>query len=395
MTVFKEKLSLENPVRLGIVGGGQLGKMIAMEAKRMFMKVIILDPSGDCPASSVADKIIVGNFSDEQKIYELAEEVDVLTYEIELANSRALNNLVKKGFTVHPSPHTLSIIQNKYRQKQFLQENRIPVPEFDLVNSKEQLKDLCEKYGFPTLLKACEDTYDGRGNYLIQNEEDIVTAFSYFSGRQCMVEKFVDFKKEISIMIARNSSGEISYFPITENIHRDHILDTTIVPARIDSDVAMKATNIAIKTMESLKGSGIFGIEMFVDKDNNVLINEIAPRPHNSGHYSIEACSISQFEQHIRAVLNYPLPQPFLLSNAVMINILGPTGIEGSYDVDGIENLFAVEGLKLHIYGKKETKHNRKLGHITVLIRDSDPIEISEKIRNFIKIKKPHLDQKN
>lgn len=395
MTVFKEKLSLENPVRLGIVGGGQLGKMIAMEAKRMFMKVIILDPSVDCPASSIVDKIIVGNFSDEQKIYELAKDVDVLTYEIELANSRALNNLVKKGFTVHPSPQTLSIIQNKYRQKQFLQENHIAVPEFDLVDSKEQLKGLCEKYGFPTLLKACEDTYDGRGNYLIQNAEDVATAFSYFSGRQCMVEKFVDFKKEISIMIARNSSGEISYFPITENIHRDHILDTTIVPARIDPNVALKATNLAVKTMESLKGSGIFGIEMFVDKDNNVLINEIAPRPHNSGHYSIEACSISQFEQHIRAILNYPLPQPFLLSNAVMINILGPTGIEGSYDVDGIENLFSMEGLKLHIYGKKETKPNRKLGHITVLIRDLDPIEISEKIRNFIKIEKSYRDKKN
>ncbi len=179
------------------------------------------------------------------------------------------------------------------------------------------------------MLKACEDSYDGRGNYLIKNKDQITPAFSYFTGKQCMVEEFVDFKKEISIMIARNSSGEISSFPIGENIHRDNILDLTVVPARITNEVEAKATNLAIKTIESLKGSGIFGIEMFVDNNDNVLINEIAPRPHNSGHYTIEACSISQFEQHIRAVLDYPLPKPFLISNAVMVNLLGPEKTKG------------------------------------------------------------------
>lgn len=204
MTIYKDKFSISKPVRLGIVGGGQLGKMMAFEAKRMFMKVTILDPTKDCPASSLADKLIIGDFSDEQKIYDLSREVDIITFEIELANATALNNLEESGFLVHPSPKTLSIIQNKYRQKKFLRENRITVPDFELVSSEEQLMRYCSKSGFPVLLKACEDSYDGRGNYLIRSENEISKALTHFSGRQCMVEKFVNFKKEISIMIARN-----------------------------------------------------------------------------------------------------------------------------------------------------------------------------------------------
>jgi len=243
------------------------------------------------------------------------------------------------------------------------------------------------EYGFPVMLKACEDSYDGRGNYLIKSKDQITLAFSYFKEKQCMVEEYIDFKSEISIMIARNTSGEISYFPIGENIHKDNILYLTIVPARITKDIENKATNLAIKTIESLNGSGIFGIEMFVDKNNNVLVNEIAPRPHNSGHYSIEACSISQFEQHIRAILDYPLPKPFLISDAVMINLLGPQNINGMYEIMGIDKLFSLEGIKLHIYGKKITKPHRKLGHITVLLNNKNPLEVSDKIKNIIEIK--------
>jgi 5-(carboxyamino)imidazole ribonucleotide synthase len=374
---------------LGIVGGGQLGKMMAFEAKRMFMKVIILDPSKDCPASSLADKLIIGDFSDEQKIYDLSKEVDIITFEIELANATALGNLEKSGFLVHPSPKTLYIIQNKYRQKKFLKENMIAVPEFELVSSEEQLMNYCYKSGFPVLLKACEDSYDGRGNYLIKSENEIREAITYFSGRQCMVEKFVRFKKEISIMIARNSSGTISYFPIAENIHQDHILKTSIIPARISKETERKAIDLAILTMKSLKGSGIFGIEMFVDEDDNVLINEIAPRPHNSGHYTIESCSISQFEQHIRAILDYPLVKPKLLSNAVMVNILGPDNYTGSYEINGINELFAVPGAKIHIYGKLETKPNRKLGHVTIVSNDLDPLLIKQKVEDLLKVQEP------
>jgi len=389
LTFIKDTFSISKPVRLGIVGGGQLGKMMAFEAKRMFMKVIILDPSKDCPAASLADKLIIGDFSDEHKIYDLSKEADIITYEIELANATALSNLEESGFLVHPSPKTLFIIQNKYRQKKFLRENMIAVPDFELVSSEEQLRSYCSNSDFPVLLKACEDSYDGRGNYLIKSENEISKAMTYFSGRQCMVEKFVKFKKEISIMVARNSSGTISYFPVAENIHEDHILKTSIIPARISKETETKAIDLAIMTMKSLKGSGIFGIEMFVDEDDNVLINEIAPRPHNSGHYSIEACSISQFEQHIRAVLDYPLVQPKLLSNAVMINILGPYNYTGPYEISGIDELFAIPGVKIHIYGKLETKPSRKLGHVTIVSNNMDPLLIKRNVEDLLKVRQP------
>ncbi len=389
MTLFKDKFSISNPVRLGIVGGGQLGKMMAIEAKRMFLKVIILDPSKDCPASSLADKLIIGDFSDGKKIYDLSREVDIITYEIELANATALNSLDESGFLVHPSPKTLSIIQNKYRQKKFLRENMITVPDFELVTSEGQLKYYCSNSGFPVLLKACEDSYDGRGNYLIKSENEISKAITYFSGRQCIIEKFVNFKKEISIMVARNLSGTISYFPIAENIHEDHILKISIIPARISKETERRAIDLAIKTMKSLKGCGIFGIEMFVDEDDDVLINEIAPRPHNSGHYTIEACSISQFEQHIRAILDYPLLQPKLLTNAVMINILGPNNYTGPYEITGIDKLFSIPGVKIHIYGKLETKPNRKLGHVTIVSNNADPLLTKHNVEDLLKVQEP------
>lgn len=384
MTLYDDKFSVNKPIKLGIIGGGQLGKMLAMEAKRMSMKVVILDPTLNCPASSIADKVIEGSFSDEQKIYELAKEVDLITYEIELANATALDNLERSGIQVHPSPRTLSIIQNKYRQKKFLRENNINVPDFEQVLDEDQVNKVCSEFGYPVLLKACENSYDGRGNYLIRSSNEIKTALEYFSGRECMLEKFVNFKKEISIMIARNTSGCISYFPVVENIHEEHILKTTIAPARISGDVERKAIDLAVRTMESIKGSGIFGIEMFVGEDNEVLINEIAPRPHNSGHYTIEACSISQFEQHIRAILDYPMPQPSLESEAIMINILGPAGLTGPYVLSGIRETLALPGARIHLYGKEDTKPKRKLGHVTILISDNDPLATRDKVEQYL-----------
>lgn len=385
--LVKEKISVSRPIRLGIIGGGQLGKMIAAEAKRMFMDVTILDPNEKCPASYLADRVILGSFSNEEKIIELSKEVDVVTYEIELVNSNALYMLEQEGKIINPSSKILSIIQNKYRQKKFLKENGLDVPDFMIINSEDDLRGYCSKNGFPVMMKACEDAYDGRGNYLIKNESEISIGYQFLSGRECMLEKFVDFKQEISIMIARNTRGEISFFPVVENIHRDHILEITIAPARISQEIETKAIDLAKRTIESLKGIGIFGIEMFVDKNENVLINEIAPRPHNSGHYSIEACSISQFEQHIRSILNYPMPIPYLISRAVMINILGPKTCEGSYEITGLEDIFRIPGVRIHIYGKPETKYNRKLGHITALvIGNDDPLILAEKIKNLIKI---------
>ncbi len=394
MTLFQDKLVVNKPVTIGIIGGGQLGKMLAAEAKRMAMRVIVLDPLQDCPASSIADKVIVGDFSDEQKIYELANVVDTLTYEIELANSSALSNLVKQGFPVNPTPNTLFIIQNKYRQKKFLKDNDIKVPFFELIENEDKLKNLCLRHGFPIMLKACEASYDGRGNYLITNEKEVSKAYSFFGSRECMIEEHIDFKKEVSIMIARNQAGDISYFPVVENIHINNILDTTIAPADISDDLRNRVIEMAIKTIECLQGSGIFGIEMFIDENNDVLINEIAPRPHNSGHYTIEACSISQFEQHIRAILNYPMPKPILISHAVMVNILGPSDISGDYEIKGIDKLFALEGIKLHLYGKKTTKFHRKLGHITAITEGKDPLKISQEIKNVILIQESENDQR-
>lgn len=390
MTLIDGKIAVSDPIILGIIGGGQLGKMIAMEAKRMFMKVIVLDPNLNCPASGVADLVIEGHFSDAEKIYELSKKVDIVTYEIELANAKALEILEQEGKIVHPSSKALLIIQNKYRQKKFLRDNKINVPDFALVENEVQAKSICEAFGFPVLLKACEDSYDGRGNYLISSMDDLGAALQFFAGRQCMIEKFVQFRKEISIMIARNSSGCISYFPVVENIHEDHILKTTIVPARIHPNVEARAIDLAVRTLQSLESVGIFGIEMFVNDRDEVMINEIAPRPHNSGHYTIEACSISQFEQHIRAILNLPMPNPFLLSDAVMVNILGPDGLTGPYSITGIKELFSIPGSHLHIYGKLETKPKRKLGHITIVGHSLDPISTKEMIDETIDIELMH-----
>ncbi len=363
--VNSDLLAIERPICVGIIGGGQLGKMIAHEARRMSLRVIVLDPTEECPASGIANEQIVADFKNEEAIMQLAEKSDVVTYEIELANSRALKDLEARTYPVRPAPETLHIIQNKFRQKSFLRQHKIEVADFEHVMSKDHLYQLCNEFGFPVMLKACENSYDGRGNFLITSPEQVGNAFRYFSGNDMMVERFVPFTKEISIMVARNPSGEVESFPVAENIHKDGILDTTIVPARINEEVKLKAEGMAETTMEVLKGAGIFGIEMFVTDKRDVLINEIAPRPHNSGHYTNEACSVSQFEQHLRAVLDLPLSKPELLCPAVMVNILGNEHSTGSYVIKGLRRLLSVPGVKLYVYGKKTSKPGRKLGHIT------------------------------
>jgi 5-(carboxyamino)imidazole ribonucleotide synthase len=268
-----------------------------------------------------------------------------------------------------------------------LKDQGIPVADFDIIKSESHLVNLCNRFGYPSILKVCENSYDGRGNYIISSVNNIHEYYEYLSERQCMVEKFIPHDKEISVMIARNSSGQISSFPITENIHRNSILDTTIVPARISDNAIAKAEELAEKTMQALKGSGIFGIEMFLTRDEDVLINEIAPRPHNSGHYSIEACSISQFEQHLRAILDLPLPKPELLSPAVMINILGPDDCNGPYTIKGLKDIMSIAGVKLHIYGKKISRPKRKLGHITVTANSVEKaMARAEEVKNVLKI---------
>ena len=363
--VSSDLLAIDSPICVGIIGGGQLGKMIAQEAGRMSLKIIVLDPTEGCPASRMADEQIVAGFKDENAILKMSDKCDVLTYEIELASSTALKELESRNYPVRPAPETLRIIQNKYRQKSFLKDHRIAVSDFALVRTEEHLQELCKKFGLPAILKVCEDSYDGQGNFLILSSNNVHEAFNYFAGRECMLEKLVPFTKEISVMVARNERGQIESFPVAENIHNNNILETTIVPARISRKVELKAIKMAERTIGLLHGSGIFGIEMFVTKEGEVLVNEIAPRPHNSGHFTNEACSVSQFEQHLRAILDLPLSKPELLSPVVMVNILGSENLVGQYALKGLTQLFAVPGVKLYVYGKKTSRPGRKLGHIT------------------------------
>jgi len=387
MSALLDELSLHKPIIIGIIGGGQIGKMIAQEAKRMSLKVVILDPSRDCPASTLCDKLIVADFKDEDKIRDLAKSSDVITYEIELANSKALKNLELKNYPIFPSPHSLYLIQNKFRQKKFLEENNLPVPEFKKINSINDLLLVAKRFEYPLMLKACEDSYDGRGNYLIKCKEDISIAYNSFQNREIFAEKYVDFKTEISIMVARNKKGQIATFPIAENIHKHNVLDTTIVPANISPKIKQAAESIAKNVVTCLNDIGIFGIELFVSPKDELFINEIAPRPHNSGHYSIEGCSISQFEQHLRTILNFPLSNPELVRPTVMKNILGPPNFSGNYRIIGLSKLLALPSTKIHLYGKNITSPGRKLGHITCTGRTLDEvIKRSSDAKNSIEI---------
>ncbi|HZB64378.1 MAG TPA: 5-(carboxyamino)imidazole ribonucleotide synthase [Nitrososphaeraceae archaeon] len=387
MSALRDELSLHNPIKIGIIGGGQIGKMIAQEAKRMSLKVVILDPSKDCPASALCDRLIVADFKDENKIRDLAKSSDVITYEIELANSKALKNLELKNYPIFPSPHSLYLIQNKFRQKKFLKENNLPVPEFKKINSINDLLLVAKRFEYPLMLKACEDSYDGRGNYLIKCKEDISIAYNSFQNREMFAEKYVDFKTEISIMVARNKKGQIATFPIAENIHKNNVLDTTIVPANISPKINEAAEIIAQNVVTCLNDIGIFGIELFVSNKDEIFINEIAPRPHNSGHYSIEGCSISQFEQHLRTILNFPLSKPELVRPTVMKNILGPPNFSGTYRIIGLSKLLSLPSTKIHLYGKRITSPGRKLGHITCTGRTlEEVIKRSSDAKNSIEI---------
>ena len=355
---------------LGIIGGGQLGMMIAEAAKKMpehISKIIVLDPIKNCPASQVGAEQIVADFKDKNAIIELAKKSDIITYEIESGDSIVLK-LVENDAEINPSPETLQIIQDKFLQKSFLLQNDISVPEFIKVDSVLDLEHGLKKFGYPSLLKARRDAYDGRGNFKIDTPEQIQKAFSYFDEKNLMLEKFVPFKMEVSIIAARNTKGEIKTFPLVENIHEDNILRQTIAPARTSEKIAKKAEEIAKTTMSVLKGAGIFGIEMFVTENDQILINEIAPRVHNSGHHTLQSSETSQFEQHLRAILGLELGNTALLHPTIMYNILGPKSFEGEYKPIELteQNVF------LKMYGKKISKPLRKLGHFNLVGKNGE-----------------------
>ena len=358
---------------LGIIGGGQLGMMITEAAKKLpehISKVIVLDPTPNCPASQVGAEQIIADFKDEKAIVQLAEKSDIITYEIESGNSDVLKSVESKA-EIEPSPETLKVIQDKFLQKSFLSENRIPVPEFVKVSSIIDLEEGLKKFGYPALLKARRDAYDGRGNFKINSHEQIDKAFDYFKGQELMLEKFVPFKMEVSVIAARNTKGQIKTFPLVENIHEDNILRETIAPARVSDDISKKAEDIANKTMTILKGAGVFGIEMFVTQDDDILINEIAPRVHNSGHHTLESSQTSQFEQHLRAIFGLDLGDTKLVYPTIMYNILGSKSFEGKYKPITINesNVF------LKMYGKEISKPMRKLGHFNLVGKNDESVE--------------------
>ena len=349
---------------LGIIGGGQLGMMLTEAAQNLgdISKIIVLDPTENCPAAKVGAQQIVADFKDEDAIKKLSELSDIITYEIESGNSDVLKKL-EENTEINPSPDTLRIIQDKLLQKQFLQKNGIAVAEFEKIENKEELNQMIDKMGLPLLLKTRRDAYDGRGNYKINSKSEIDDALDLFSGKTLMVEKFVKFEKEVSVIAARNTKGEISTYPVVENIHENNILRTTIAPGRVSEIVRKEAEKIAEKTMEVLHGAGVFGIEMFVTSDDEILINEIAPRVHNSGHHTLQSCNTSQFEQHLRAILGMDLGDSSIKTPTIMYNILGPKTFQGEYNV----LLKKQDNIHLKMYGKLESKPQRKIGHVNVV----------------------------
>ena len=350
---------------LGIIGGGQLGMMLTEAAKKMpehISKVIVLDPNENCSASLVGAEQIVADFKDKDSIINLANQVDIITYEIESGDSDVLKSVENKA-EINPSPETLKTIQDKFLQKTFLQNHNIPVPEFIKVDDIEEVKEGLKKFGYPALLKARRDAYDGKGNFKIDSENEIETAYDYFKGQKLMLEKFVPFKMEVSVIASRNTKGEIKTYPLVENIHEKNILRETIAPSRTSNEVSEKAEKIASNTMDVLKGAGVFGIEMFVTQDDEIVINEIAPRVHNSGHHTLQSSKTSQFEQHLRAILGLNLGSTELLHNTIMYNILGNLDFQGEYKKIEIseKNIF------LKMYEKKISKPLRKLGHLNIV----------------------------
>jgi 5-(carboxyamino)imidazole ribonucleotide synthase len=357
---------------LGVVGGGQLGRMLAEAAAPLGVEVVVLDPTPECPASPVARDQIVGDFDDEAGVRELAARADHLTYEIELADPDLLEAVGEEyGVPVNPDPETLRTIQDKLVQKRALQDAGIPVPEFQQVDDREDLIAALDEFG-SVMLKAREGGYDGRGNVPVEDESDVGEALAEIEaatdgdGTRAMAEEFVAFEREVSV-IGVKGEDEIRTFPLGENVHREEILRETVVPARTAEAVAERARGVAEAVLDLLSGRGVYGIELFETPDGEILVNEIAPRPHNSGHYTIEGALTSQFEQHARAVTGRPLGATDLRSPTVSANLLGNGEERRPAEWSGDDAILRHPGASLHWYGKHEVYPLRKMGHLTLV----------------------------
>ena len=366
---------------VGVVGGGQLGRMLGEAAAPLGIELVVSDPTPDAPAAPVVRDQIVGDFDDEATIRALAERADYLTFEIELADPDALERVSEAtGTPVHPHPETLRLIQDKLVQKRRLRDAGVPVPAFRAVDSVADLRAALEELGYPAMLKAREGGYDGRGNVPVESPDGVGTAFEAIDG-PAMVEEFVDYDRELAVMGAVGD-GERDTFPVTETIHEAEILRTTVSPARTTERVRERAREVALDVLDVLSGRGVFGVELF-ETNGDVLLNEIAPRPHNSGHWTIEGCHTSQFEQHLRGVLGLPLGATDRRGPTASANILGDVETRRQAHLAGVEDALTRDRLALHWYGKHEVYDLRKMGHVT-LVGEAEPTALLETVRNAV-----------
>ena len=364
---------------IGILGGGQLGKMLLYDTRKWDIKTKVLDNNPNAPAKLSCDEFHVGDLMDYQTVLNFAKNIDILTIEIENVNVEALEEIEKKGIKVYPQPNVLAIIQNKLKQKKFYKENKIPTAPFREFKSIKSIKEqiihgnLC----FPFVWKSNSMGYDGFGVKIIKSNRDI----EELNDSPGFIEDLIEIKKELSVIICRNAKGEIKNFPVVEMIFNNdsNQVEYIISPARINNEISRKAISIALKLSKLYNHVGIMAIELFLTSDNEILINEVAPRPHNSGHFSIEMSYTSQFEQHIRAILGLPLGEAKNKISGVMVNLVGEKQNNGPVKFSNIDQIMTIEGVTPHIYGKKETRPNRKMGHVTI---------VNEKIENAIKIAK-------
>ena len=372
---------------LGILGGGQLGKMLLYETRKFDIKTSVLDPSAEAPCRIACNSFLQGDLMDFDTVYNFGKNVDVLTFEIENVNVEALQKLESEGKKVYPSSNTLKNIQNKGIQKQFYKQHGIPTSPFRVFENKNLLNEAIvrKELNYPFVWKSCTGGYDGKGVSIIRDAEDIIP----LPDTECIAEKLIPFKNELAVIVARNSSGEVTTYPVVEmEFHPEaNQVEYVICPARIDETIATKAREVAESVSQAFKHVGLLAVEMFQTKENEILVNEVAPRPHNSGHHTIESSITNQFEQHLRAILDLPLGKTDSKLGGIMVNLVGDENHTGTVVYKNIEQIMAMDGVTPHIYGKKETRPFRKMGHVTIVNKDlSEARKIAEEVKKTIRV---------
>jgi len=372
---------------LGILGGGQLGKMLLTETRKFDITTKVLDPSPDAPCRIACNTFVQGNLTNFNTVYNFGKDVDVLTIEIENVNVEALEKLQTEGVKVYPSPQTIKNIQNKATQKQFYASHGIPTAPFQVFQNTESLKKAIneQQLTLPFVWKSARFGYDGNGVKIVRQLTDL----NLLPNDQCIAESLVPFKKELAVIVARNAKGQVRTYPVVEmEFHPEaNQVEYVLCPARIEEAVAQKARTIAIQVAQAFEVVGLLAVELFQTENDEILVNEVAPRPHNSGHYSIEAAYTNQFEQHLRAILNLPLGSTESKVAGVMVNLVGAEGYQGKVVYENIEQIMAMEGVTPHIYGKKETRPFRKMGHVTIVNPNINKArQIAEQVKNTIRV---------